>query len=154
MKTEYVNGSDILLAVAGKCVGHSTTHTTTISAETKDRAVKAVSTADISTSLWKSKGVTGLSISISAEGLNNYDETEGGYKALLALMKTGKSVKVSCFERENTNRPYLEGMFVITKLERTDPAQDDSTYSIEMENDGAPTVLDESVLTQNGDGNA
>lgn len=154
MKKEYVNGSDMLLGINGKCVGHSTTHTTTISAETKDRAVKAVATASISASLWKSKGVTGMSISISAEGINNYDETEGGYKALLALMKAGKSVKVSCFEREDTEKPYLEGMFVITKLERTDPAQDDSTYSIEMENDGAPSILDETVLTQNDEANA
>ena len=29
--------------------------------------------------MWKGKGVTGLSISISAEGLRFYDETENGY---------------------------------------------------------------------------
>ena len=52
-------------------------------------------------------------------------------------------------ERANDNEPYLEGSFVITSLERTDPAQDDSTYSIQLENNGEPTTLDEDAITEN-----
>ena len=44
--------------------------------------------------------------------------------------------------------PYLAGKCVITSLERTDPAQDDSTYSISLENDGEPTTLDEAAITE------
>ena len=91
----------------------------------------------------------GLSYSISAEGLVFYDETENGYKELLALWKAGKSVEVKCMERENSEKPYLAGMCVIASLERTDPAQDDATYSISLENDGEPTTLDETAITEN-----
>ena len=85
----------MLLYIGGKAVGHCTTHTTTLNSETKDRAVKPVASAGISAGLWKGKGVTGLSVSISAEGLVFYDETENGYKEALAQWKAGKSEIVS-----------------------------------------------------------
>ena len=131
-RTGYCNGSDMLVYVGGKAVGHCTSHTATFNSETKDRAVKPVASASLSAGLWKGKTVTGLSISISAEGLVHYDETESGFKELLAAWKTGAPVTVKCMERANDNEPYLEGSFVITSLERTDPAQDDSTYSIQL----------------------
>lgn len=147
-KTGYCNGSDMLVYVGGKAVGHCTTHTTTMTSETKDRAVKPVSTKSISAGLWKSKGVTGLSISISSEGLVFYGESETGYKALVAAWKAGKSIEVKCMERENSTQPYIKGKFVITSLDRTDPANDDSTYSVSLENDGEPDTLDETAITE------
>lgn len=148
-KSGYCNGSDMLLYIGGKAFGHCTTHTTTFSSETKDHTVKPVASAGITSGLWKGKGVTGLSISISAEGLINYDETEESYKLLMAAWKLGKPVTVKCMERENSDKPYLEGSFVIASLERTDPAQDDVTYSISLENDGEPTTLDDTAITVN-----
>ena len=148
-RTGYCNGSDMLVYVGGKAVGHCTSHTATFNSETKDRAVKPVASASLSAGLWKGKTVTGLSISISAEGLVHYDETESGFKELLAAWKTGAPVTVKCMERANDNEPYREGSFVITSLERTDPAQDDSTYSIQLENNGEPTTLDEDAITEN-----
>lgn len=148
-RTGYCNGSDMLVYVGGKAVGHCTSHTATFNSETKDRAVKPVASASLSAGLWKGKTVTGLSISISAEGLVHYDETESGFKELLAAWKTGAPVTVKCMERANDSEPYLEGSFVITSLERTDPAQDDSTYSIQLENNGEPTTLDEDAITEN-----
>lgn len=148
-KKGYCNGSDMLVYVGGKAVGHCTTHTTTLNSETKDRAVKPVATASISAGLWKGKGVTGLSISISAEGLVFYGESETGYKALYAAWKAGQSIEVKCMERENSEKPYLKGQFVIASLERTDPAQDDSTYTVNLENDGEPDTLDETAITEN-----
>lgn len=145
----YCNGSDMLVYVGGKAVGHCTSHTATFNSETKDRAVKPKASAPISAGLWKNKTVTGLSISISADGLVHYDETESGFKELLAAWKQGKPVTVKCMEREGDEQPYLEGSFVIANLERTDPAQDDATYSIQLENDGEPTTLDESAITEN-----
>lgn len=146
-KTGYCNGSDMLLYVGGKAVGHCTTHTTTINSETKDRAVKPAASKGISAGLWKNKGVTGLSVSISAEGLVFYQESENGYKSCLAMIAAGQSVDVKCMERGNTDKPYLSGKFVVASLERTDAAQDDATYSISLENDGEVT-FDETAITE------
>lgn len=148
-KKGYCNGSDMLVYVGGKAVGHCTTHTTTLNSETKDRAVKPEASKSISAGLWKGKGVTGLSISISAEGLVFYGESETGYKALYAAWKAGQSIEVKCMERENSDKPYLKGKFVIASLERTDPAQNDSTYTVNLENDGEPDTLDETAITEN-----
>lgn len=138
-KTGYINGSDILIKIAGKAVGHCTTHSVSYSAETKERAVKPVASATLSSSLWKGKGITALSVSISAEGLRNYDETEGGFKTLINAWKTAQSVQVIGFEREDDATPYLSGNFIIASMDETDPAQDDATYSISLENDGEIT---------------
>lgn len=146
-KKGFCNGSDMLLYINGKAVGSCTSHTTTFSSETKERAVKPVASLGAQSGLWKKKGVVGLSYSISADGLVFYNETEFGYKSLFSAWKAGQSVTVKCMERESET-PYLEGMCVIASLERTDPAQDDSTYSISLENDGEPTTLDESAITE------
>lgn len=45
MEKGYINGSDLLLKVAGKAVGHCSSHTLTFNSETKDRAVKPVASA-------------------------------------------------------------------------------------------------------------
>lgn len=147
-KKGYCNGSDMLVYVGEKAVGHCTTHTTTMNSETKDRAVKPVASANISAGLWKGKGVVGLSISISVEGLCFYGESETGYKALVKAWKAGESVTVKCMERENSDKPYLAGKFIISSLERTDPAQDDATYTASFENDGEPDTLDETAITE------
>jgi len=147
MKTGYVNGSDMLLYVEGHAVGHCTSHTATFNSETKDRAVKPVATAAIASGLWKGKGVVGLSVSVSADGLRFYNETECGFKTLLTLWKAGKPVTLKCVEREGED-PYMEGGFVISSLEETSPAQDDASYKVSLENDGEPTVLDPSKITE------
>lgn len=136
----YINGSDILLSVGGKAIGHCTTHTITFNSETKDRAVKPAASQGYSAGLWKGKGVTGLSISISAEGLRYYGESENGYAELSALWGAGASIQVKAFQREGDEAPYVQGNFVITNLEETSPAQDDATFSISLESDGEPTT--------------
>lgn len=146
-KTGFCNGSDMLLYVGDKAIGSCTSHTTTFASETKERAVKPVASKPLVSGLWKKKGIIGLSYSISAEGLVFYNETEYGFKELLAAWKQGKPVTVKCMERESET-PYLVGDCVIANLERTDPAQDDSTYSVSLENDGEPTTLDESAITE------
>lgn len=148
-KTGYCNGSDLLLYVGGKAVGSCTSHTTTFSSETKERAVKPVASAALTSGKWKKKGVVGLSYSISAEGLRFYDETECGFKELFKLWKAGEPVEVKCMERDATEKPYLVGSCVITSLEESAPAQDDATYSINLENDGEPSTLDDEAITEN-----
>ena len=138
--TGYINGSDLLLKVGGKAVGHCTSHTITFNSETKDRAVKPAASQGYSAGLWKGKGVTGLSISVSAEGLRFYGEAENGFTQIAALWGVGQSVNVVAFEREGDATPYLSGNFIIDSIEETSPAQDDATYSISLSNDGEPTV--------------
>lgn len=142
-----MNGSDVLVFVGEKAVGHCTSHTMSCSSETKEHSVKPVATAGISSGLWKGKSVSGLSISVKAEGLVFYAETEYGYKELLGAWKEGKAVTLKCAERSTDTAPYLAGSFIITSLERTDGAQDDATYSVSFENDGEPTTLDSTKLT-------
>ena len=93
----YVNGSDLLISVAGQAMGHCTSHTTTFNSETKDRAVKPAASVGYTSGLWKGKGVTGLSISISAEGLRYYGETENGFEEIAEHWGVGQSVQVKAF---------------------------------------------------------
>lgn len=137
---EYINGSDLLVDVGGKAVGHSTTCTITMTSETKDRSVKPVATASKSAGLWKNKGVTGLSISIKADGLAVLAETENGYKEVAPSWGKGESVEVVAYDRGDKTKPIIKGKFIIDSLEVTGPAQDDTTYSISLSNDGEPEI--------------
>lgn len=137
----YVNGSDLLMSFAGKAVGHCTTHSATYNTETKDVAVKpAASVAAGNASLFKIKRITGLSVQVKASGLKFYNETESGFKAALAAWKNGAPVAVKLFERQNDATPYLTGNFIVSTLEETNPAAEDGTYDITLENDGAVTI--------------
>lgn len=153
-KQGYMNGSDMLLGFGDpvKCFGHCSEHSVSCSSEVKDRAVKPLLTAAITSGLYKSKGVTGLSISVSSSGLVFYNEAEFGYKDLFAIWKSGQPVKVSLFERNETGgstslKIYLKADFIISSLEMNTPAQDDSTYSVTLEMSGVPDVIDETQLT-------
>lgn len=90
--------------------------------------------------LWKEKGVSSMSISISAEGLRFYNETENGYEEIAALWGKGESVEVKAFKRGSDSDPYLKGKFVISSIEESSPAQDDATYTVNLENDGEPDI--------------
>lgn len=143
----YCNGSNMLLYLGEDAFGHCTTHTATMNSETKDRAVKPAASKAKTNGMWKEKGVTGLSISISAEGLIYDGETEASYQKMLAAWKSGQPVKIKCMQRGESKKPYLAGSFIISSLERTDPAQDDSTYTINLDNNGEPDTLDETAFT-------
>jgi predicted secreted protein len=137
----------MLLYLGDDAFGHCTTHTATMNSETKDRAVKPAASKAKTNGMWKEKGVTGLSIAISAEGLIYDGETEASYQKMLAAWKSGQPVKIKCMQRGESKKPYLAGSFIISSLERTDPAQDDSTYTINLDNNGEPDTLDETAFT-------
>lgn len=143
----YCNGSNMLLYLGENAFGHCTTHTATMNSETKDHAVKPLASKAKTNGMWKEKGVTGLSIAISAEGLIYDGETEASYGKMMAAWKSGQPVPIKCMQRGESKKPYLAGSFIITSLERTDPAQDDSTYTINLDNNGEPDVLDETAFT-------
>lgn len=136
----YINGSDLLLSVAGGAIGHCTSHTVTMTSTTKDRAVKPLATATSQSGLFKNKGVTGLSISVTAEGLRFAGETESGFEVLSAAWGVGQSVELKAFKRSSDSVPYIKGKFVIDSIEETSPAEDDATYKISLSNDGEPDI--------------
>ncbi|MCM1369830.1 MAG: hypothetical protein NC204_05595 [Candidatus Amulumruptor caecigallinarius] len=148
----YINGSDMLLAVAGKCIGHATEHTVNYETETKDRAVKAPETVGISVSMFKETSVTGLGITISFKGLQTDDETELSAETLKALWKEAKPVVAECFKRKKTGGtaetrdPYLKANFVITKLSESLTAEDDASFDGELKMTGAPLVWTPSTV--------
>ena len=142
----YVNGSDLLMKVAGGAIGHCTSHTATFSTETKDVAVKPAANVQASSaSLYKSKRVTGLAVQVKADGLCFYQESESGLKVIIAAWALGQPVNLSLFEREHDATPYVSGQFIISSLENTAPAGEDATYSITLDNDG-PVEVDASKL--------
>lgn len=138
--SDCMNGSDLLLNVGEKALGHCTSHTLTLNSETKERAFKPLASVAKSSGKFSGKGVTKLSISIQAEGLRFYEETENGFTEIAALWGKGQSVPVEAYEREGDDEPYLKGNFIITSIEETSPAQDDATYSVSLENDGEPEI--------------
>ena len=145
-KEEYVNGSDLLMSIDGTACGHCTSHTTTYNSETKDRAVKPVSTeAAENAGLFKEKSVTGLSVQVKCEGLRFYSETESGLKELLGKWKKGQTVELKAFVRGSDAAPYMSGKFIISSLEEGAPAGDDTTYNVTFDNSGAVTIDEEKV---------
>lgn len=142
---KILNGSDALYFVGEQAAGHSTSGTLTLSSETKERAFKPAASVTSSQSTWKHKGIVGQSFSMQVEGLIDSAEAEAGYKVLFAAWKAHEPVTVMVKNRGATS-PFLKGSAVITSLERTDPAQDDSTWSASFENDGAPDTLDADAI--------
>ena len=99
----YINGSDLLVNVGGGAVGHSTTCTITFNSETKERAVKPLASLPKSAGLWKEKGITGLSISIKADGLRVYEERA----TLSRLQSTGVATTPTPSSRVSSLSPRL-----------------------------------------------
>lgn len=148
---DYVNGSDLLCSIDTKAVGHCTSHTATFNTETKDVAVKPVATTSPgSSSLYKSKRVTGLSVQVKADGLMFYKETETGFKQVLGPWSKGQSVKLDLFERSQDATPYLTGQFIISNIEQSASAGEDAKYSVTFNNDG-PVTVDETKVDLNAD---
>jgi hypothetical protein len=145
--TGYVNGSDLLFKVGGKAVGHCTKNELTFNSETKDKAVKPAADVAIgAASLFKSKSVTGLTISGSFEGLSFYGETEKRIGELIDAWKAGEPVEVEAFRRGQDTTPFLACKFILSNLQISAPAQDDITVSGQLENAEAPTTIDGSKI--------
>lgn len=127
--------------IGGKACGHCTSHTTTYTSETKDRAVKPAADAPAANAgLFKEKTVTGLSVQVKCEGLRFYGEEENGMKELLAKWKVGGTVDLKGFARGSDSAPYMSGSFIISSLEEAAPAGDDTTYNATFDNTGVVEI--------------
>ena len=131
MEKGYIHGSDMLVGLmledAFTPMGHSKTCTISNKAETKAAASSA--------GKWKEKSVSGLSVEISSEGFKFYGD-EMGYDKLLELWEKSEPVTVRYALRGEETTKYREGKFLITSLDETSPSDDDSTYTISLENSG------------------
>jgi predicted secreted protein len=141
----FVNGSDLLLFIDTSitstpewtAVAHTTSHTVDYSSETKDRVTKDIS----SNGKWKSKAVSGISATITCEGLMIYDSDKLSYKTILAKMKAGQTVLLKFgFREEAEGDTYEQGLFVISSISQTSPAGEDTTFSATFENSGEVTT--------------
>lgn len=145
----YEDGSAYLLYVVveneEKLIGGSTSHNVSTSAETKSRSTKDIS------GKWDEKTVTKLSQTVKLDALVLTDPEKYSYDDLMALMKAGEPVKLRYGKKKESlaeGDKSEEGMYVITSLERNDPANDDSTLSATFENSGAIATTTHSTQSQ------
>ena len=148
-KGDYIEGRDIMLYANTGTSDETPTYTATAAAkshsinysgETKERVTK-----DSGSGAWSEKRVTKLGVSITVEALTVYN-VDCGYDKLLEIMKSRQPVLLKYgFKEEETGDTYEEGKFVITSLEKNDPADDDSTYSASFENSGEVTTKKKSA---------
>ena len=139
-KGDYIEGRDLMLFVDMssdgsepdyKATAAATSHQISYSGETKERVTK-----DTGNGAFSEKSVTKLSVTITCEALTVFDP-DCGYDDLLAIFKSRKKVKLKYgFTQEASGESYEEGLFVITSLEQSSPADDDATYSATFENSG------------------
>lgn len=142
VESGYINGSDMLLAIGTKCVGHCTSHKTNYSSDTTTHQVKAPeSESEAGVALFPEESVTGLAITIDFEGLAHNEEEETSMGELRMAWRAGKPVTAKCFKRGNKTSPYLEGSFIITSFSEDYPAQQDTTFSGSLKITGAPTTF-------------
>ena len=138
-KGQYIEGRDLMLFIDTGSDGSpkwtptaaATSHQISYSGETKERVTK-----DTGNGAFSQKTVTKLSVSITCEALKTFN-ADCGFDSLLVLMKARKPVKLKYgFAQEESSDKYEEGMFVITSLEESSPADDDASYSATFENSG------------------
>lgn len=148
-KGDYIEGRDIMLYANTGTSDETPTYTATAAAkshlinyrgETKERVTK-----DTGSGAWSEKRVTKLGVSIKVEALTVYN-VDCGYDKLLEIMKSRQPVLLKYgFKEEETGDTYEEGKFVITGLEKNDPADDDSSYTASFENTGEVTTKKKSA---------
>ena len=117
MAEGYIHGSNLLVFIGGKAIGHCTSCTITHNTESKERAVKPASTvANRNTGKWTEKSVTKLSESISGEGFCFYNEAECGYRKLIfSRLKNASAVALNArWKRANAS---------ITSMSRSKPSR-------------------------------
>ena len=129
---DYRDGTDLILSVGGKALGHSTGCKISYKAETGTRKTKEAAAGK-----WDEKYVKSLGVTITADGFVYESDKDNGLPTLKQLFKAAKPVDASWGYRDETG--IESGKFVITALDNEGKAGDDETYSITLENSGAVT---------------
>lgn len=143
----------MIVFVGDKALGHCSTCEIQDQAETKSRSIKTLpnyagtgeTDPDLLPSegedtskdgLWDEKSVSKRNVTITAEGFVCKDETGSTYDELVAKMDAAEPVKVKYAHAGEQTTKFRVGKFLITGLNRNDPADEDSTYSITLESSG------------------
>jgi TP901-1 family phage major tail protein len=115
----------------------ATNHTITYSGETKERMTK-----DTEVGAYSKRKVTKLAVTIKCDALTSFGD-EAGYDKLLAVFKSREEIKLRYgFKEPAAGDKCEEGMFIITNLEQSSQAGEDSTYTATFENSGAVETVD------------
>ena len=131
---EYRDGTDLILSVGGKALGHSTGCKISYKAETGTRKTKEAAAGK-----WDEKYVKSLGVTITADGFVHGEDTDNNLPTLESLFMAHVPVDASWSYRGETGKVH-KGKFVITSLDNEGKAGDDETYSITLENSGAVTI--------------
>lgn len=130
---KYRDGTDLILSVGGKALGHSTECKISYKAETGTRKTKEAKAGK-----WDEKYVKSLGCTVTSSGFV-FDDDDTNQKpnidTLRTAFKTGQPVSASWGYRDGSS--IDGGQFIITQLEHEGKAGDDETYSITLENSGA-----------------
>lgn len=149
-----IKGRDLMLFVGGKSIGFATSHTLSISADTKETSSKD------SGGKWQTSEVGVLSWTASSENLCA-DKAEGvGYDELFAMMIARKPV-TGVFALEGNSTDLAEnkldavktggwtpkakdgytGQMLITSLEKNAPNGENATFTVQFTGVGALTKV-------------
>ena len=148
--TSYLNGSDITLLVekGNKWVPTLGAKSHKISSKSNS---KEIVDKDTTNSLYKTKSVNSIEVTLSVDGFVKIGTADDGIIAseLYALHKEGKPVKLRYGYRSNapTDATYEEGMFLIDSIEMTHPAKEEATYSASFSNTGEIKTVKASPTT-------
>lgn len=134
-----LDGTDLILSVAGSALAFSTGCKISTTAETGERVTKEAVSGK-----WKEKFVKSYSEQITADGcvITDGSADKPSYDILRDKMLAGEPVTAHYSLREGSTREGKEaggysGEYIITSLELDGQAGDDAKYSITLENSGA-----------------
>lgn len=138
MEHSVLDGTDLILSLAGKALGFSTGCKVSTSAETGERVTKEASGGK-----WKELYVKSFSEQITADGVVLTDATDDvpSYDQLKDMMLRGEPVEAAYNLRDGDKRTGKEaggyrGKYLLTSLELEGQAGDDAKYSLTLQNCG------------------
>lgn len=148
--TSYLNGSEITLFIEKNSKWIPTLGAKSHIISSKSNSKEIVDT-DTTNSLYKTKSVNSIEVTLSVDGFVKIGMADDGIIAseLYALHKEGKPVKLRYGYRSNppTGATYEEGMFLIDSIEMPHPAKEEATYSASFSNTGEIKTVKASSTT-------
>ena len=159
-----IKGGDMMLFVGGKSIGYATSHSLSISADTKETSSKD------SGGKWQTSEIGILSWTAQSENLcaNEYEGI--GYDELFDYMIARKPIK-GVFSLEGNSTDYAdgkldavpengwtpkngdgyEGNMLITSLEKNAPNGDNATFTVQFTGTGALTKVVSTLSNSGGE---
>lgn len=153
MPTSYLNGSDITLLIykGSKWVPTLGAKSHKISGKSN---TKEIIDKDTTNSLYKTKSVNSIELTISVDGFVKIGTDPDGIIAseIFALYKEGKPIKLRYGYRDNAPQgaTYEEGLFIIDSIDMTHPAKEEATYSATLSNTGEVKTVPVSSTSPSG----